>query len=378
MKSASMIREMLRPACALTLAAVLTGCSSIEAVAVDTQGLHEYLLTVSRPNHLHVIDTETNEIVRSCELPGRQAPGLMALSPDNRIAYVLINGWENVFGIEVETCTQVFGARQSYDDVQVKTHGSLAVSPDGKEFYTVQNRTRKYRSHFEVLEPRLAVFDTAGGLDAKPIRTFPVDRRITTIAATKTGKVVLGGADLKQIDPRTGEVEMLAELQSWELERWMTPDAFAMFNGGEQSDEYILPYVTAEFADDTNDMETAEWWWGMNRVDLKTGEVEQMPFTPFEFVIFNFISNPQDRNVVYGVFNKLSKHDLREKTMVSSVTLDHTYYNINITGDGKTIYVGGTANDIGVYDAETLEKITNIPMPGDMAASDLRIVKLPR
>lgn len=378
MKSASMIREMLRPAFALTLAAVLTGYSSIEAVAVEPQELHEYLLTVSRPNHLHVIDTATNEIVRSCELPGRQAPGLMALSPDNRIAYVLINGWENVFGIEWETCTQVFGARQSYDDVQVKTHGSLAVSPDGKEFYTVQNRTRKHRSHFEVLEPRLAVFDTAGGLDAKPIRTFPVDRRITTIAATKTGKVVLGGADLKQIDPRTGEVEMLAELQSWELERWMTPDAFAMFNGGEQSDEYILPYVTAEFADDTNDMETAKWWWGMNRVDLKTGEVEQMPFTPFEFVIFNFISNPQDRNLVYGVFNKLSKHDLREKTMVSSVTLDHTYYNINITGDGKTIYVGGTANDIGVYDAETLEKITNIPMPGDMAASDLRIVKLPR
>jgi quinohemoprotein amine dehydrogenase beta subunit len=378
MKPASMIRDLLRPACALTLTAVLGGCAATRDVTVEPKGLHEYLLTVSRPNHLHVIDTQTHAFVRSCELPGRQAPGLMALSPDNRIAYVLTNGWENVLGIEVETCKQVFAAHQSYDDVQVKTHGSLAVSPDGKELYTVQNRTRKHRSHFEVLEPRLAVFDTAGGLDAKPIRTFPVDRRITTIAATKTGKVVLGGADLKQIDPKTGKVEMLAELQSWKLERWMTPDAFAMFNGGEQSDEYILPYVTAKFADDTKNMETAEWWWGMNRVDLKTGKVEQMPFTPFEFVIFNFVTSPQDRNVVYGVFNKLSRHDLREKKMVNAVPLDHTYYNINITGDGKRIYVGGTANDIGVYDAETLEKISNIQMPGDMAASDLRMVKLPR
>ena len=54
---------------------------------------------------------------------------------------------------------------------------------------------------------------------------------------------------------------------------WLTPDAFAMFNMGEQANEYLLPYVTARFTDPSQSPEKAEWWWGMVRVDLATGNV---------------------------------------------------------------------------------------------------------
>ena len=72
----------------------------------------------------------------------------------------------------------------------------------------------------------------------------------------------------------------------------------------------------------------------------------------------------------------LSKH-FGSLRAVNRVDLDHTYYTINVSGDGKEIYVGGTNDDIGVYDTATLERIGEIRLPsgGDMSVSTLQIVQ---
>ena len=99
----------------------------------------EYLLTVARPRHLQVIDMASNAVLRSCEIPARMGPGSVSPSPDGRVAYVMMDGWENIFGIDVETCKIVFSARQSEGDIKVKTFASLTVSADGKEIYTAND-----------------------------------------------------------------------------------------------------------------------------------------------------------------------------------------------------------------------------------------------
>ncbi|OMH29055.1 quinohemoprotein amine dehydrogenase subunit beta [Motiliproteus sp. MSK22-1] len=371
---------------ALAISVLASGCSSTQHHA-DASGSvsgtesakgesHEYLLTVTRPNNLHVIDMESHHITRSCDIPGSFG-GQISLSPDNRTAYILSNGMENVYGLNIETCEQVFSAIQSTADVKVKTFVSIAVSSDGAELYTVQNPVRRLKDEFKVMSPVLAVFNTEDGLNARPVRTFPVDRRITTIAAAANGEVFLGGGDLKAINPKTGEIRMVSALQSEDRPRWLTPDAFAMFNLGEQANEYILPYVTAEFADDTMNFETAAWWWGMNRVDLATGKNQRMEFAPFEFIIFNLVADPNDKNIVYGAFNTISKHDVKNKKVLGVKDLDHTYYNINISGDGQRLYIGGTSSDISIHDHESLEKIGSIQLPGDMSTADLRVARLP-
>jgi len=57
---------------AVSTVALMSGCSMNPSASLNGMkgGGHEYLLTVSRPNQLHVIDTETNEVVRSCDVPG--------------------------------------------------------------------------------------------------------------------------------------------------------------------------------------------------------------------------------------------------------------------------------------------------------------------
>ena len=88
----------------------------------------------------------------------------------------------------------------------------------------------------------------------------------------------------------------------------------------------------------------------MARIDLASGKVEQTEFTPLQSVIFNFAADPNDKNILYGVFNTLSKYDVKAKQNLKTVGLEHSYYNLNISSDGKRIYIGGTAStykDIG-------------------------------
>jgi len=358
------------------VAATLLGACSGAVQAQDAlKADGEYLVTVSRPGLLHVIDTQTDTLVRSCEMPGRIGSGHLAFSPDGLTAFVLYDGWENIYGIELDSCKTVFSAKQSDGAVRSKSFASIAVSRDGKEIYSVQNRVRRHSDRFEAMDPVLAVYATDAGMNAKPLRTFPVDRRITTIGATDQGEVILGGADVKAINVTTGETRMVLPTQNWDRPDMLTPDAFAMFNGNGQTDEYVLPYVTARFTDEAKSMENAQWWWGLNRVDLKTGKATQSEVTPFEFIVFNFVADPTNADIIYGAFNTLSRHNIKTLETEKVVHMPHTYYNIEITQDGKKLYVGGTSSDISVHDAATLEKIGSIQLPGDMAAADMRIAR---
>ena len=230
--------KMLKAAALLSAAgssALLSGYAVGQTAEVNGMkaGGHEYLLTMSRPNQLHVIDTETKKLLHSCDVPGTFGAGAVLPSPDGRIAYVLSNKVEDVYGFDITDCTMVFSAKQSQNGERVKTFVSLAISGDGKELYTVQNPTRKLADRYEVLAPRLAVFNTEDGLDAKSVRTFPVDRRITKIMTMKNGEVILGGADIKAINPENGETRVLSALQNWARGAdWIPPDAFAMFTQG--------------------------------------------------------------------------------------------------------------------------------------------------
>jgi quinohemoprotein amine dehydrogenase beta subunit len=340
-------------------------------------GGEEYVLTVTRPGLLHVMDGERQTLVRSCEVPGEFGSGAMAVSPDGRTAFVLSNMWEDVYGIDIKTCEVVFSAIQSSPPIKVKTFQSVAVSTDGTELYTIQNPVEHKADRMEVMEPRLAIYEITDGLNARPVRTFPVKRRITKIAASATGEVILGGADVEAIDPRNGDTRVVTALANWDRgPLWLPPDAFAMHSQGEHVNEYIMPYVTAEFESEEWDFETANWWWGMSRVDLDTGEAVRQEIVPFEFIVFTFVSDPRAPNILYGAFNTLSKHDIETRETLIVKDLPHTYYSVNISRDGERLYIGGGAHIVAIHDSATLEKIGQIELPGDMSTADLRVARI--
>lgn len=354
----------------LALAMGLAAVASVPAAAKD------YLLAYAKPSNLYVIDAAARSVSKECKLSFNQSPGIITMSPDNQIAYILADRWGAVYGVNIDTCEVVFSANQSYDDVRAKVIGSLAVSKDGKELYTVRNRTRIHSDRYEVLEPDLAVYDTSAGLDAKPARTFPAPRRVTLMATDRKGKVYAAGHDIFEFDPKTGAKSVKIPNASWDRPTYSPPDVLAFWPIGTQNDEFMLLYTAAKFTNEKME-EIADFVWGYETINLTTGDSKIADFASLEVIMFSAVRNPKRPNELYGVYTQLSKHDIEKKELIKRVELPHTYYVINVSTDGKEIYVGGTNDDIGVYDSESLERIGEIRLTsgGDMGASTMHVLQ---
>jgi hypothetical protein len=75
--------------------------------------------------------------------------------------------------------------------------------------------------------------------------------------------------------------------------------------------------------------------------------------------------------------NQVFRADTAEKKLVQRVQLDRTYYAINISSDGKEVYLGGGGDTVAIYDTATLTKQAEIAMPGgaDQSTTSLRIIR---
>lgn len=356
----------------LILPAAVALAAASPAVAKD------YLVTIAKPGNLYVFDAAARAVVKDCPLGVDMNPAVITMSPDGRIAYALVNRWRDVIGVDIDTCERVFYADQSDEDVVRRSIGSLAVSADGTEIYTVRNPVRHLVDRYEVLEPEFAVFRADAGTDAKPERTFPAPRRSTLMAADREGRVYIAGHDIFEIDPQTGATSVKIANRSWDRPTYSGPDVLAFWPVGTQNHEFLLLYTAAEFTSPAKE-EIANYWWGYSSVDLETGEGHIEDFAPLEVLMFSAVRNPHAPNELYGVYTQLSKHDVETRDLIKRVDLPHTYYVINISTDGKELYVGGTNDDIGVYDAETLERIgeMRVPSGGDMGTATVQIVNRP-
>lgn len=354
----------------------IAGCAEKDepAPAAADTGPRDFLVVANRPNNLHLVDMKQRKVVNTCELPGDFGPGTVAMSPDHRTAYVLTNRFENIYGVDVDSCEIRFSARQSQGNERVKSIGSIAVSADGKELYTHQNPTRLLVDRYEVQPARIAVYDTSAGLDATPVRTFPAPRQITIMAAGEDGTLYMGGRDIFGMNMQTGDVTMALPSQSVGDPLESLRDSLTVWPVGAINNEMVRMYSAAQFKDASQDMETADWVWGFERVDLATGESEARVFGPLEVVLFSGMARPSDPNQFYGVLTQLKRFDVSQRKELGSVDLDHSYYCINFSTDGSEIYLAGTFNDIAVYDADTLEKLGNIELPGgDMSLANTRV-----
>jgi quinohemoprotein amine dehydrogenase beta subunit len=299
------------------------------------------------------------------------------MSPDGRIAYALVNRWQDVIGIDIETCQKVFYAAQSTEEITRRSIASLAVSADGSEIYTVRNPTRKLIDRYEVMEAELAVFAADAGLEAEPVRIHPAPRRSTIMSAGADGRVYVAGHDIYAVDPASGTFDVAIANASWERPTYSPPDVLAFWPVGKQNDEFLLMYTAAVFTDETRS-EMADFVWGFSSVDLSSGATQIQDFASLEVLMFSGVRDPNAPNLLYGVYTQLSKHDVETRELIKRVDLPHTYYVINISSDGKEIYVAGTNDDIGVYDAETLERIGEmlVPSGGDMGTATLQVVRV--
>lgn len=324
---------------------------------------NEYMVLTNYPNNLQVIDLSTDEVYKTCAMPGHYGPGQVQMSPDKSRAYVLTNSFKEIYGINVDTCEMEFKARFAKESGEdARSMFSMAISADGKEIYTVTNPTKKYADHYRIQEPRLQVYNTADGLEAKAVRTFPAPRQMYIMQAADDGSLYAAGPDFYKVDVNTGEFEVAIPLRNWEREGFGAPDVLYFWPHQQYNRDFSILYTAPKLADDGVTEE--DFVYGFINVNLATGKTERQDFGSVSEVYFTGMRHPKDPNRVYGVLNNLNVYDISKQEQIKSQSLNHTYYNINFNRNADKIYLAGTINEVSVHDAETLEPLKLIKLEG--------------
>jgi quinohemoprotein amine dehydrogenase beta subunit len=251
-----------------------------------------------------------------------------------------------------------------------------ATSASRRHSRWIQSPVRLLPGEYQVQPTRIAVYDTASGVGAEPVRTFEVPRRIGMLMMSNDGsKLYALSWDIYVLDPQTGEEIGRHPLRTWERENYSAPDVLDAWPQWDATDIFSSPYFAVRTDLDPND--GAAYKTGLVTLDLETGAFETKDFEDTAVIIFSTVVNPVRRNEAYGVYTTLSKIDREQGELLERIELDHTYYAINVASDGSELYVGGTMNDIAVYDTETLEQLGKIEMPdgGDQVLASLRLIQ---
>lgn len=345
----------------------------LNAVAALAQDL---ILVTTRPNLLQVIDAATRQTLHSHVIPGPGLPSSIAVPQDGKVAYVLTNRNESVSGIEVDTGKQVFRADMSYADVRVKSMFAMTVSLDGLYLYVYQLPTRLKKNEYQVLDTRIAVYRTADGIGAKPLRSFAAPRRIGLLAPGATNdRLVAMGWDMYVFDAAKGVIDKTFPLLHWKREGLGEPDILDFWAQYEQTRILSTPYYVPRTDVAPTAPEALKM--GVLTFDLDSEILATKEIENAELAFFSSVVNPANKNEVFMVMNHLFRVDLAAGKVTGRTPADRTYYSMNISSDGKEVYLGGATDVISVHDALTLQKTAEIQMPGgrDQGTSSMRIIR---
>ena len=299
-------------AAALLLALLWAG----QSVAKD------FLLTAVKPDKLVLVDAAAREVARTYDIPDA-GPGAVTItpSPDGKIAYAIVNRWESITGIDLDSGEQVFRAELSSPEERVKAMFGMDVTPDGKELAVYVSPVKLGLGEYEVQPTRIAFFDTGAGTGAQPTRTIPAPRQITLIMFSEDGSKLYGmGRALYVIDPASGDILETHETQGWDRPEFYPPDILDVWSQWEQAGVFSTPYYTARSDMDLAD--PAAYWTGVLTLDLASGEFNIQEIENTEVFYFSSVVNPVRRNEVYGVYNTVAKMDLAAGKTVASAELE--------------------------------------------------------
>jgi len=353
--------------------ALLAACS-LNAATNPGKALqtgHEYLITTNYPDNLDVVDMQSDVLYKTCQLPASSTPGMIQMSPDRKIAYVLVNHYADVYGVDIDTCEPVFHAHLAQKFAEnARSMWGMTVSHDGKEIYVVANPTMVFTDHYEVQQPRLDVYASNGGMSAKPIRSFPAPRQLTIMQSGNDGSLYVIGPDIYKVDTKTGKFDVIIPSRNWKRPNYSPPDVLYVWNQQTYQNEFAVLYTAAKFKDDKKDLATADNVYGFFSIDLATGKTTTQDFAPLTEVYFTGMRSPKDPNLIFTVLHRFAKYDIKQQKLLKAALLDHTYYCVTLNKAGNKAYLTGTLNDVAIFDTDKMESIGNVKLPGgDMAAT---------
>lgn len=363
-------------------AGLLAGCGTSPSKIATGDLVHtthhatrDFIVTAAKPGHLYVLDPRQAKVVSDFTIPdAHDYTTVIVPSSDGKIAYVLVDRGTSIAGIDLQTGKEVFRANLSTPGERVQCM-AFDVTPDGRELIVYELPTQFGIDAYQVEPARFAVFSTAGGVYAMPLRTFPAPRRVQALLSSKDGQSFYAfWPQVYHFDLKTGRLLDERGLLDWGRGNHSTSDLSVNSEASEPTGIYSLPlYSTLTGPGLPADGVRAT---SLMTLDLHTGKLAYHDISHTAPNIFSTIISP-DGHWAYGVFDALFKIDLRRWAIVEQAPVAHSYYIVNVSSDGRELYLGGNMCDIAVYDARSLREQSDIKLPGcgDQALVMSRVIE---
>jgi hypothetical protein len=228
----------------------------------------------------------------------------------------------------------------------------LVVDADGKTAYGAFMSRKTDKGDVVVGKPVVAQFDLATG---KLLRSVDVPWGVAHLVSVRGGKTLYAfGQDLYKIDTTGADLKLVETVPMFDKGMNILPFwDYAFDNGGVASMNYYTPK-----------------YMGLLLVDQASGAIDDVVLKGDPAMAYSVVLSP-DRKKAYAVMDDLTVIDLAKKTYVASVPIkEGTCYGVNVSADGKKVYVGGGGSTLTVYDAATLKPLKVLQMASD--GMDLR------
>ena len=311
-------------------------------------------LYVPGNNNLHIVDCDTDTVVKTLSFNDHIIGAIP--SPDGKRYYM--NSWHAIYEVDTQT-NQIVDVHEFWSDLnRVTIMISPAVSPDNKYLYMSASITKKKLNipRLNVLPPQLVVYDVRKKQVAK---NFEIPPTCTAIVSPPDDPdhVILFAQDVFKLNLKNGKItKMLGVLHPEEGKPGL--NVFAVWNNWSPGKNGMVsvPAYSAE----------ALFYILIDKKgNLRMQKAEE--------VIFAYTGTVSpDSKYIYAVMDEVYKIDLKTgKTLAMDPLERGTCYDVNLTSDGKKLYVGPAGPDLSVYDTANMKRLGIIPLKSDGTLASL-------
>ena len=292
---------------------------------------------------IQVIDGDTDTIV--ADIPIMGATREVALTADRKFLYVATNR-HLVHKVDL-------GANRVVATVDVSNDGwgrlmfGFALDPDGKTAYGAFMSRRAENGEAVVGKPVVAQFALETG---RLLRSVEVPWGVGYLMSTKNGTTLYAfGQDLYKIDTTGSDLRIVETVPMFDKGMNILGFWVPIFGiGGVAS----MNYYTEKFM-------------GILLVDQQSGKIDDIVIRGDPPIAYSVVLAP-DRSKAYAAADDLIVIDLAKKKYIASVPIkEGTSYGVNVSADGRKIYVGGGGSTLTIYDAQTLKPLKVLQMASD-------------
>jgi WD40 repeat protein len=319
-------------------------------------------------NKFNVLDGDKDEIVATIETKGKKVTNFTWDPRDLDKVYTITDWGQQIEQLDLAGKKVVRTFRMGSGDVKVRTLDIELNPANPNLLYALSLRQRWLSDEIVDMTPAVLVLDLTTG---KVVKEIEIPRGCTNIFFGYDGsEFYVTGRDVFVYDPATGKqvnflgighptttgVDPQISLNIWRLH---DQSGMAMILVGSQNSVNNLMYQ------------------GYFTIDLRKksteGSMKLVTDIGPLYIQFSGVVSP-DRKYYYTVLHKIEKRDFAtNRVLATAADLDKSYYTIQISSDGKKLYLGGGGDTILIYSTETMKLLKRLDTPGDAVLTHFRV-----